>query len=545
MATQTENEPKSQSKADLDLGKDKLYMNLNIQYKTGNYSSRASEEFNLLQPIIDHGGNFQMTVTDMQIDTRLVPLFIAEIKDYQEYGTLIPYSGGNAVGNNTYIELNYWVKVDQGMSYGEAIYLKKPIYRTMSAMGTVGEKKYYYNNNHKDLYIYSYQEFLDLVNVAIQNALPPKYRNRGCCGFAIQRDKLIFLIQDMGLYSDMQRNRTYPLEIWFSESLFQYLGVGFPVIHNGICWKFTFPETGTLTNSYFALIQNEPGLQHWNGCKAIIVYSRNLPIAEEVFPTIDIHMELTHYSNPQYQIRNRYTTSEIKNKIIYSHYIDYSKIRSLINGITVHNTNVENGLKIDLEKALPIRKFDINVGWVDNFGNLFPLELPYGGCCNIRVCFSRRQVSQYYDYTEQCAMNDAIYPQLYEDPAPFDENPDEHYTFNYFTPNYSFVTPQIISDYELPLNEFPDVPTPEINNIIENLNEITPVTNEEQQEENGIGDVIIDENTMPGIEYGEADPQQEPEPEPEDNDLHEESDSLVEARNKYFNKISKLINSFK
>ena len=52
------------------------------------------------------------------------------------------------------------------------------------------------------------------------------------------------------------------------------------------------------------------------------------------------------------------------------HYIDYTRIRTLVNSIVVHNMCIDGGLKIDVEKTLPIDKIDIHLGWFDAYSNL-------------------------------------------------------------------------------------------------------------------------------------------------------------------------------
>ena len=61
---------------------------------------------------------------------------------------------------------------------------------------------------------------------------------------------------------------------------------------------------------------------------------------------------------------------------------------------------IDGGLKIDVEKTLPIDKIDIHLGWFDAYGNLHPLRLTYGACCNVRLCFTRKTVHENYDYVK-------------------------------------------------------------------------------------------------------------------------------------------------
>lgn len=439
-------ESKTEPKRDLDEGKDKIYMNLNLQYKPDTFSSIASGDFNLVKPVVDHGGNFQLTITDIQIDTRLIPLFIAELKQYQNYSSLYTYPLASRLNsrNDSYFLLNYWVTVKHTSTVtSDFVYLRKPVLEATTSKSRNGtNNEYTYDNNNKNLYIYSYQEFLDMVNDAIYRSLPAAYRNKGNCGFIIRNDRLVFIIQNKELFQAMQRTNTNKLEIWFSPSLFQYLGCGFPIRRQSTHWNFEISEFESFDNQYYALIQNASCLQSWNCCKAIVIYSRNFPVAEEIFPTLAINDGITHYKSTDYSMRHIYGSSELKKKIIYIHYINYAKVGSLANGITEHNICVDNGLKIDLEKALPINKFDINVGWIDSFGNLFPLELPYGGCCNIRMCFSRRYNKEMFDYRNNYNMNSVIYPYYTNDEGgiPLMDNND----FNglaMWTPSYNLITP--------------------------------------------------------------------------------------------------------
>ena len=140
-------------------------------------------------------------------------------------------------------------------------------------------------------------------------------------------------------------------------------------------------------------------MQSWNGCKAIVCYTKDLPVVDEVFPTTAVQPHLAHYGNSD-SVDSHYILGKGDKKILFVHYIDYSRIRTLSNGIVIHNMCVDDGLKIDLDKTLPIDTFDIHFGWIDSYGNLFPLKLTYGCCCNVRLCFTRKKQHENYDYTK-------------------------------------------------------------------------------------------------------------------------------------------------
>ena len=70
---------------DPDEGKDKFYININVQYKASQgFSSEASTQYKFNKALIDKSGNYQVCVTDMQVDTKNVPLFVAEYMKTQD-----------------------------------------------------------------------------------------------------------------------------------------------------------------------------------------------------------------------------------------------------------------------------------------------------------------------------------------------------------------------------------------------------------------------------------------------------------------------------
>lgn len=540
-------------KNDFDESKDKIYMNLNIQYAPNLVSSLASGDFNLIKPVVDHGGNFQLTVTDIQIDTRLIPLFIAELKQYQDYETLYPYGMASKLNGymDTYFQLNYWVQIGFSSYLSEKIYLRKRVLQTSKAKSQNGKKEYVHDNNNRELYIYSYQEFLDLVNDGIYRAMPTDYQARGNCGFIIRNGKLMFVIQNANLFEVMKRNRISRLEIQFSPSLFQYLGTGFPIQNRTTYWTFDITEFENFNNQYYALIQNELCLQSWNCCKAIVIYSRNFPVAEEIFPTLELSDDVAHYRASRYSMRHIYNTAELKKKIIYIHYIDYTKTRTLANGISEHNICVDNGIKIDLEKALPVNKFDINVGWLDCYGNLFPLELPYGGCCNIRLCFSRKYNREMYDYRNIYNLANTVYPYLNNDEnVMFNYTPSMDMQVNTWTPSYSTI-PIIPAENEN-IEYLPKSPEYQ-EGTIENIEPVIPllpedVINEDIGEIPPITPIAPITSTIPLDLNTEKIPEEEENMEIDDNNNQEQNEEVDHGLNEeedFYNKQNGIMNKFK
>lgn len=74
---------------DPDEGKDKFYININVQHNpSSGFSSEANARYKFGKPLIGKSGNFQVCVTDMQVDTKAVPLFVAEYVKTREYSSL-------------------------------------------------------------------------------------------------------------------------------------------------------------------------------------------------------------------------------------------------------------------------------------------------------------------------------------------------------------------------------------------------------------------------------------------------------------------------
>lgn len=484
----------------MDADRERIYVNINIQYEPKYFFHIASANYDLFQPIVERGGNYQLAVTDIQVDTRRIPLFLAEMSDYQDYQYLRPLATTMRQDKkDTKIKLNYWIRTSSGGEHSEKIYLEKDVIKTMQSTTTdVRAKQFYYLNNDTNLYIYTYQQFIDMVNVALNKAMPEKYKNMS--GFAIRNERLVFLVQNEDLFNYLVKLDAYKFRIQFSHSLYQYLGVGFPVTYESNYWEYIFPSHLIYNNAYYALIQNEPALQSWNNCKAIVIYSDNLPVSSETFPTVEIKQDLTHYATNDYNIKHLYKSQVIHKKILYIHYIDYNKIKSLANGITAHNDNVENGIKIDVEKSLPINKIDVSVGWMDGYGNLFPLEIPYGSCCNVRMCFTRRVESNYFDYTRFSTVN-GMQPLTFD----LEVEPTQNPTYLEYTPSMD----PMLKDFNTEVNLDMPPATPEYLPI-QNINPIENVLNEE----------IIDENTLPAFN--------EPEQMETENEQQEQEEEIID-----------------
>lgn len=93
------------------------------------------------------------------------------------------------------MKLNYWIQVYAEFKNGEKVYLRKPI-RLNAVPWTRGEPgKYEYNNNEQNAFIYSHQEFIDMVNIALDAALPAGSRGKAICGFIIRNERLMFIVQ--------------------------------------------------------------------------------------------------------------------------------------------------------------------------------------------------------------------------------------------------------------------------------------------------------------------------------------------------------------
>ena len=187
---------------DFDEGRDKVYVNLNIQHNLKSFYTNASVTYKFLRPIIDKGGNYQVSVADMQVDTRNIPLFMAEFYRQQKYdGYYPPYQSLQSMMDSRII-LDYWVQCTDNMYPGEKVYLKKPIIVHQKAYTQVLGRGYLFENETKNAEIHTHQQFIDMVNDAIEQALPARFRGSCACGFIIMNGKLVFVVKNTELYKD-------------------------------------------------------------------------------------------------------------------------------------------------------------------------------------------------------------------------------------------------------------------------------------------------------------------------------------------------------
>ena len=198
---------------DLDEGKDKFYININIQHNpTYGFSSLASVRYKFFKPLIDKGGNYQVCVTDMQVDTKKIPLFIAEFAPTQNTSSILANDNKTLKAEESALTLNYWIQVSENYNVGTKVYLKKQAKTNIAHYQMDGENKYVYNNDNENAYIYSHQEFIDMVNEALGKSMLTAYKDKYCCGFVIRNGKLVFVVQDYNLYKRLLGAENHPLK---------------------------------------------------------------------------------------------------------------------------------------------------------------------------------------------------------------------------------------------------------------------------------------------------------------------------------------------
>lgn len=158
------------------------------------------------------------------------------------------------------------------------------------------------------------------------------------------------------------------------------------------------------TRYYLKFEQQYSTLSNWNICKAILICSSSFPIKPEFYPTLKRNNFLTHYKTTQYVdfVRNVLKDSiysdetlvfdKASTKILDVYYPMSSSGGDIRSSIIYSNDNIESGNKIDMVGGMDLENFDINLKWVDIYGNVYDLYLAPGCSVNIRLCFTRKKI---------------------------------------------------------------------------------------------------------------------------------------------------------
>ena len=136
-----------------------------------------------------------------------------------------------------------------------------------------------------------------------------------------------------------------------------------------------YNDTNFVNNEYL-MSQQYPSLAVWNVFKAIQITSVFLPTEAEVIP-------IPNYRGINNATNTFNTLSVVKDFVPF--YENGPDFRSFIN--FRYNGSYE---LIDMNSNVPISTIDINVYWLDRYGNRYLVSIPYNQVLSIKFCFIKK-----------------------------------------------------------------------------------------------------------------------------------------------------------
>lgn len=439
----------------------KLYYDVIIDHdpdhteKRYKISSKAEKEIELLDPLIESPGDYNVCVSKFKIDTEAIPIMIPDLKQPQTKEDLF-----ENYRYQTNYQIRFYLNVhddieDKNFTFDEIQNLYKYFHKDKykpkilgyykNNDGAIDENKIYVDNTDESCFIYSHEEFLTMFKYCSKLFLPDlkKINEKLFSGinvpqfnFEFSSDKLNFINDekitdgDEGDYTYYENNEDGKLEkktvhykytvkemhIWFSPNLYKYFGNGF---YTNFCneekyqgwWEIKyFLDTKsnlisdiTYSVDDYVIPQSHTTLSNWHIMKGIVIGTDNLPVVGEYLPISHHDGSLTHYNNESYRkmlsdlgleidASNRGMFKKNTQMILDVYYPLSSSAGDVRSTIIFSADSAVNGQNIEMFPSSPLTRFNIWVKWLDIYGNLYDLYL-YPGCSvDLRLAFTKKTV---------------------------------------------------------------------------------------------------------------------------------------------------------
>lgn len=338
---------------------DNLYMNIRInrggdQPDPRNFTNIASYEITQNNPIINDPSQYYLAITDFTIPLTSIPINVVRIIPNQPNPNLM----------TSCVSISYL-----GITYTEnLIYIP-----STNILPPVQDKPYQVITNY--YFAYSYNFILESFNVALAAVTL-------AAGIPIAPGKEYprFILVD----GDFQKIKLIVPDdfinsgavIAFNDPALNYLG-GFDMYYNitnpptsrheiiflsqVICNEYGIYDP---TGDYFYFEQQYYALPQWNSLSKIIIYTNSIPIRNQQSTGTNILAPDLLSTLP----------------ILFSDIVDYNTISQAKNFAFLQNEPQYR--LIDLVSHTPLKRIQLTIGWMDHFGEVFPLYLqPYQSCC--------------------------------------------------------------------------------------------------------------------------------------------------------------------
>jgi hypothetical protein len=320
-------------------------------------------------PYVNPAGDYYMSVISFEVDTESVPVFIC---DAFVGGTNRNETLYYVTYNNTSVNIT-WTPED-----------KTAPLPPIPVPADYDNYAYYYG--------YTFQHFINLVNIAIASAVgmsatPPflvlENNQLSLVGKESEwkpgtGNTLYFNTELYNLFSSLPAEKVFPNDIKFAKQ-YKMLFLPYP---SGVNVKNVYTTLGfPLANPYLAIFSDAEfsPFPFWNPVDSIVFTTQQLTVVPELFAK-PVSLGPGDTQNvgtnaDSYYILADYTT-DLKSGTEYKPNISYQP-------------NAEFRL-VDLYGEQPLNSLQINMFWKDKFGILHPLFLEAGGTAYIKILFRKK-----------------------------------------------------------------------------------------------------------------------------------------------------------
>ena len=318
---------------------------------SGNFSTQYN------QSILDKPNEYYLAVMRLQVPTSDIPVFIADPFDPATDPNELVYEVGLVYNGITYTKKVEWIPLDNN----------------------TGQNNQYY-------WIQNYNLFLYMINQALEQllALIPSPPAGALAPYFIfdPTTRLFSFVAQQAIYGQsvvapINVLLNYPLLVLFEGLSVTLLTTSannatFQVLMLEAANNYYQPANVAVANPPIYLIntQTNPSISAWNPMKSIQVTSSSLPVVQEIVPS-------SQNSNILGGV------SIIK---------DFVPLLASGEAPTSSIDFINEGpyQLINLTGEVPITKMDLSVRWVDKYGRIYPILIPYNSILSIKLGFFKK-----------------------------------------------------------------------------------------------------------------------------------------------------------
>lgn len=378
----------------VDTDKDNIYVNISIPAIFPNYNptgpgipnvtippsgegdTQAIYKVNKTSPIIMDPSKYYCAITRFVVPLQQVPLFIMPIVPNTYVN---PGNPGDPNLSTLVLGINY-----NGNDYASYVnyipnspnWFPPPIQNNITQVIT----PYYY--------VYTYSELMDMLNQTLitlwaNSGLAGSYPNLSPPRFFFEPESQLIRITVPFIFV-----RSPIASIFYNVSALRFLD-NYPAIYfgqnqpNGKDFQFKFYDQienyyppATIANpplpSYYTYLQDYKLLYYYASLRKLLFVSQTLPIANEI---------VTYKNN----------VSEYSTLPVITDFVLDSNIAGESRGIAVYNPTAQYRL-VDLSGNSPISSVDIQIYWVDQYDNIYPINIIPGQVASLKLGFFRKEL---------------------------------------------------------------------------------------------------------------------------------------------------------